>query len=178
MRHARPAYPFVLSSAILACCVSSAWADGGTVRTSVRKGIWQITAFTSPTPLRAGTIDVSVLVQDAKTGQFDPNIRVRVWAESRNEPRLAVTERATKEAATNKLLFAAVFELPEPGWWNFRIEIDGHGESEAVAFELEAGEPLPRWMSLTGWIAWPAVALLVFAVHQVLVRRKTAQTRL
>ncbi|MBA4186995.1 MAG: hypothetical protein C0467_03155 [Planctomycetaceae bacterium] len=177
MQNSGSAVPFILGGVLFLGLTQSAWADGGTVRTSVRKGNWQITVFTSPTPLRAGIIDVSVLVQDAKTGQPDHNVRVRVWGESQAEPKRLVTERATQEAATNKLLVAAVFELPEPGWWSFRVEIDGDGESETVAFELEAGEPLPRWVSFAGWIAWPTVAILVFALHQFLVRRKTARSR-
>jgi len=166
-----------MAGAALAGFAQPVRGDGGTVRVSVLKGGWQVTVFTSPTPLRAGMVDVSVLVQDAKSLRPDSDVRVRVWAESRNEPKLVATERATREAATNKLLLAAVFELPEPGRWNFRIEIDGPGESEDVAFELEVGEPLPRWMSLLGWIAWPAVVILLFAVHQVLVRRKKHRSK-
>jgi hypothetical protein len=37
---------------------------------------------------------------------------------------------------------------------------------------VEAAEPLPAWRSLWPWVAWPAVAVVLFSVHQVLVRRK------
>jgi len=168
----------LLVGLLFALSEEPARADGGTVRASVRKGPWQITVFTSPTPLRAGTIDVSVLVQNAATGQPDSSVRVWVRAESLTESSHRIAERATKENATNKLLVAAVFELPEPGGWHFRVTISSGDDSEEVAFDLEAGEPLPRWVSLAGWIAWPAVAILVFAVHQMLVRRKKARAAL
>ncbi len=44
---------------------SAVFGDGGAVRFSGQQGDWRITVFTSPTPLRAGPVDVSVLVQDA-----------------------------------------------------------------------------------------------------------------
>jgi len=47
-------------------------ADGGAVRLSERQGGYQITAFTSPTPFRAGPVDISVLVQDAATEKRRP----------------------------------------------------------------------------------------------------------
>ncbi|MCE9564825.1 MAG: hypothetical protein K8U57_22555 [Planctomycetes bacterium] len=168
----------LLVGLLLTLSVEPARADGGTVRASVRKGPWQITVFTSPTPLRAGAIDVSVLVQNAATGQPDSSVRVWVRAEPLNESTRRIAERATKENATNKLLLAAVFELSEPGWWHFRVTIYHGDDTEEVAFDLEAGEPLPRWMSLAGWIAWPVGVILVFAVHQRLVRRKNARRRL
>ena len=43
-------------------------ADGGSMRSVRKKGGYQITVFTAPTPFRAGPVDISVLVQDASTG--------------------------------------------------------------------------------------------------------------
>ncbi len=57
----------ILSSVILHPS-SLARADGGAVRLRQRSGGYQIAVFTEPTPLRAGPVDVSVLVQDAETG--------------------------------------------------------------------------------------------------------------
>ena len=58
----------VIISVIAAIAPAAAEADGGTVRHSERRGDRSITVFTSPTPLRAGLVDVSVLVLDANTG--------------------------------------------------------------------------------------------------------------
>ncbi|WP_439626310.1 hypothetical protein [Gemmata sp.] len=170
MRQPGTAIPLILSALLLSA--AGARADGGTVRVSEPRGRWQVTVFTSPTPLRAGPIDVSVLVQDARTTRPDPSVRVTVTATSRTTPPVVVTEPATAEAATNKLLVAAVFDLPEGGWWDFRVEVSGVGETHAVTFEAEAAEPLPEWLALAAWVAWPAAAVLVFAAHQLLVRRK------
>lgn len=172
-RSARIVVVFVLVHVLAA--PRPAFADGGTVRASVRAGNWQVTVFTSPTPPRAGSIDVSVLVQDAN-GQPDPAARVVVRASPRGEPNRVIEQPATREAATNKLFVAAVLALPESGWWEFRVRVGGGGGAVEVPFALEVGEPPPRWLSLAGWLAWPAVAVLLFAVHRVLVRWKEGRS--
>ncbi len=50
---------------VLGAATSVAWADGGAVRFLERRGDRLVTVFTSPTPLRAGPVDVSVLLQRA-----------------------------------------------------------------------------------------------------------------
>src|SRR5438477_6056515 len=78
-------------------------ADGGTVRLSQRAGGYHITVFTEPTPFRAGSVDVSVLVQDAVTRQALPQVQVTVWAAPPGRRSAAMSYPATTEAATNKL---------------------------------------------------------------------------
>src|SRR5258708_3068136 len=97
---------------------SPLWADGGAVRLSQREGNYQITVLTAPTPLRAGPIDISVLVQNAVNNRLVLEGRVAVTATPRDHPARAVCRRATAEAATNKLFRAAEFELSEAGWWD------------------------------------------------------------
>ena len=148
-------------------------ADGGTVRLSQRARSYQVTVFTAPTPFRAGPVDVSVLVQDAGTGQVVPQAQVTVWVGQSARSRPAVAYPATTEAATNKLLHAALFDLAEPGWWELEIEVQGPRGSARVRCEVEAAEPWPRWLAFWPWISWPALAILLFGVHQLLVRTKS-----
>ena len=79
---------------------------------------------------------------------------------------------ATTEAATNKLFHAAVFELPEPGWWDVEVAVEGPHGPALVRFEVEAAEPPPRWLELWPWFTWPALVVALFGLHQVLVRRR------
>ena len=96
------------------------------MRLSGKKGGYQITVFTAPTPFRAGPVDISVLVQDASTG--DPLTQVRVTVRMTKPGGLALEYPATTEAATNKLFHAAQFELPEPGRWEMQVQVEGlHG---------------------------------------------------
>src|SRR5262249_8102949 len=133
---------------------------------------YRITVFTEPTPFRAGPVDVSVLVQDARTGQPVKEARVTVRAALRGRPGEAAVHPATVEAATNKLFRAACFEVPEPGWWEIEVAVEGERGPAQVSFEVEAAEPLPRWLSLWPWLGWPVLAIVLFAVHQVLVWRQ------
>jgi hypothetical protein len=151
--------------------LGSLHADGGALRLSERRGDYRISVFTSPTPPRAGPVDISVLVQDAATGEPVPEARITVRAMPRDRPESAIHQRATTEAATNKLFQAAVFDLPEPGWWDVSITVEGIREPIEVHFEMEAGAALPRMWEMLPWIAWPALVILLFCVHKWLVRR-------
>src|SRR5262245_59336548 len=86
--------------------VSLAWADGGTLRLSEHKGDYRITVFTSPTAMRAGPVDVSVLVQDATTGELTPGVRVIITVGCRDSSHVVFHGPATTEAATNKLYYS------------------------------------------------------------------------
>jgi hypothetical protein len=146
-----------------------ALADGGLMRWSEAKGSSRITVFTAPTPFRVGAVDISVLVQDASTG--DPLTPVKVTVRMTKPGGLALEYPATTEAATNKLFRAAQFELPEPGRWALEVEVQGSHGVAVIGGELDAAEPLPRWRELWPWITWPALVIALFAIHQFLTRR-------
>jgi hypothetical protein len=147
-------------------------ADGGVVRLRDQAGAYQVTVFTAPTPFRAGPVDISVLVLDADTGEYMPQARVTVRLTARGSSDVREYP-ATTAAATNKLFQAAVFELPEPGWWDVEVVVEGPYGPVFLHFEVKADEPLPRWLELWPWFAWPAVVVAFFCLHQVLVRRAT-----
>ena len=44
-----------------------------------------------------------------------------------------------------------------------------------IGGELEAAEPLPRWQEMGPWIGWPALAIVLFGIHQVLERRRSGK---
>jgi hypothetical protein len=146
-------------------------ADGGALRVCERAGGYQIAVFTSPTPFRAGPADVSVLVQDTATGECVPDARVSVRLTAAGAGQV-LEYPATAEAATNKLFRAAVFQLPEPGWWDVEVAIEGPHGPALIRFGVQAGEPPPRWLDLWPWFAWPALAVALFALHRALVRRR------
>src|SRR5437868_14526508 len=104
-------------------------ADAGAVRVSQRYGNRQITVFTDPTPLRAGPVDVSILVQDTTTGGaiLDDAITINVAPLGRSST--ATHHRATNAAANNKLFQAAQFDLPRAGQWEFTVDVQGSHET-------------------------------------------------
>jgi hypothetical protein len=146
--------------------------DGGTVRLSRGEGPYRISVFTGPTPFRAGSVDISVLIQDAQTGAVIPEARAAIWLTRCNHLGEPMHQSATSAAATNKLLKAALFELPAPGCWTVLVMIEGEQGSARVRFEAEAAERAEEWPAIWPWIGWPAPVILLFSIHQMLVLRK------
>jgi hypothetical protein len=167
---------WLLLSSLIPHPSSLARADGGTVRLRAQVGSYQVTVFTSPTPFRAGPVDVSVLVQDAANGECVPEARVSVRLTARGTGDV-LEYPATAEAATNKLFHAAVFQLPELGWWDVEVAIEGPHGPALLRFEVQADGPLPRWLELWPWFTWPALAVAFFGLHQRLVRRRRPRSR-
>ena len=161
---------FLLSS-LIPHPSSLARADGGAVRLCERAGDYQLAVFTLPTPFRAGPVDVSVLVQDAATGECMTPARVTLQLTARGSGQV-LEYPATSGAASNKLFHEAVFELPEAGWWDVEVSVDGpHGQARA-RFDVEAGAAPPRWQELWPWFGWPVFAVALFGLHRVLARRQ------
>jgi hypothetical protein len=175
MRLPRPGrFPLrLLPVSVLFLLPSLAAADGGTVRLSEQKGNYRVTVFTAPALVRAGPVDVSVLVQDATTGEPVSDVAVTIEATRLGPPAVTSHHRATTEAATNKLYHAATFDLPEPGQYALTISVAGALGEAQVHFELEAADHMPPCLTLWLWVSWPALVILVFGIHQILIRRKS-----
>ena len=151
-------------------------ADGGSLRLRERAGGYQIAVFTSPTPFRAGPVDISVLVQDAATGECLPDARVTVRLTARATGDV-LEYPATTEMATNRLFHATEFQLPEPGWWDVAVAVaEPHGPA-LVRFEIQAAEPLPRWLDLWPWFGWPALAVALFGIQRILAGKRLKRGR-
>jgi hypothetical protein len=163
--------PLFLSAYLL--LPSQAAADGGTLRLSEQKDGYRIAVFTTPTPLRAGPVDISVLVQDAATGEPEPGAQVSITAQKLDGHGGEICHPATTAAATNKLYYAATFDLLDPGWYSVKMSIIGTRGATDAGFEVEAAEPLPPVLSELPWVGWPLLAVSLFAIHQVLVRWKS-----
>jgi hypothetical protein len=149
--------------------VAAVRGDGGTLRHWERQGSYEIAVFTSPSPFVTGPVDISVLVLDSTSGEPVRNAKVSVQVEPVGRSDGAVIHPATTETATNKLLRAAVFELPEPGLWVVDVTIDEMKENTRVRFRLEAGHSPPHWIALWPWVCWPAPVILLYGIHQFLV---------
>src|SRR6266478_1753293 len=100
---------------VAALLAFSSWAqaDGGFVELHQEVGPFVVTVFSAPGPLRAGPVDITVLVQDRASGQplLDGEVLVRL----KKEGATTLVERAMREVAQNKLLYSALINLPEAG---------------------------------------------------------------
>jgi len=149
--------------------------DGGLLRLCQQCGPYQVTVFTSPTPLRAGPVDFSVLVQDAATSAVVSDAKVVFRMTPAGEAGAAVDHVATTAAATNKLLKAAQFELPSAGTWQVEVLVDGPLGRARTQFPVEVSGPMPRWLEMAPWIALPLVPIALFALREAVARGKRRQ---
>lgn len=150
-----------------------AHADGGTLRLWERQGSYEIAVFTTPNRIIAGPVDISVLLLDSPSGEPVPDATINIELARPGQPGETFRHPATRGAATNKLLYAALFDIPEPGTWVVNVGIESASETARVRFNLEAGESAPQWINLWPWVCWPLPVILLYAIHQRLVWRKT-----
>jgi hypothetical protein len=145
--HRRGRVPFAAVLAFLAVPLLAAFplardalANGGTVRISrAAVGPYLVSVFTSPTPLRTGEVDVSVLVQDQER-ETVLDVPVRVEAVPLEADVAPLRHEATREQATNKLFKAAKFPVPREGSWEFRVHVGG-AEGGAISFRATLSNP-------------------------------------
>jgi hypothetical protein len=165
---ARPIIGFLIPLSFVLCTSSFARAHQGAVRLCERAGDYQLAVFTLPTPFRAGPVDVSVLVQDAVTGESVTQARVTLRLTARVSGQV-LEQPATNGPSGNRLFREAAFELPEAGWWDVEVSVDGPRGPACARFPIEAGEAPPRWLDLWPWFGWPALAVVLFGLHRALV---------
>lgn len=113
-------------------------ANGGTLLVAqAPAGPYAVSVFTSPSPLRTGKVDVSVLVQRADADELVQDARVLVTAEELEHFGAAVEAPATQAQATNKLYYAAELDLPREGRWRFRVQVAGAAGEGMTGFEAD-----------------------------------------
>lgn len=160
-----------LVALLLGAC-GTAWGDGGTVQVSVAEEGYRVTIMTSPSPLRAGPVDVSVLVQDEGSGATVVDARCEIEL---RQPERSIRAVASREAATNKLFQSAQLELPAAGGWTLEARVIVGNKRIVASTEITAAGPLPAVNELWVWIGWPAVAVGLFVMHRALVEQRVGK---
>jgi hypothetical protein len=151
------------------------WADGGTVRARTAAGPFTVTVFTAPQPPAVGPVDVSVLVQDAGGAPvLDAEVRVRLTGP---DGAADVSQNATRTAATNKLLYAAVADVPATGTWALAVDVRRGDDHGSVAAIVPVGPAAPPLRALWAYLALPPAGMLIFALHQSLAKRRRGVDR-
>lgn len=169
--------------ALLLAFATFAFADGGGVLTQEIVGPYRVTLFGSPLPLRAGPADLSVMLQDARTGEAVLDRAVTIKVDAAAEPGSAAwvppccsmktdagTVAATHAAAQNKLLYAANVLLPASGRHDVTIRV-GDGE-EFLRTRVDVAAPLAPPATYWAFLAFPPLAIVGFALNQRIRRRK------
>jgi hypothetical protein len=152
--------------------------DGGVVRAHVDRGALTITLFTSPTPLRVGDADVSVLVQDRASHAVLLDATVVVHLTPLDTGTAPLDVELGRETATNQLLQAATLRLPAPGRFRLAAMVRRAGEEAEVTAEVEVAPSLPPLLALWPYLALPPVVVGIFLVQQWLRRRSSGTARI
>jgi hypothetical protein len=151
--------------------IIEAHADGGAVQFAKSAGPFVITVFTTPSPLRAGPVDISLMIQSRDSQQ--PVLDCQAFVQLRKEGAMNIRSEATHEAAQNKLLYAAPVNIPEPGLWELEVAIQRGDDSINVAGEITVASSNPVLLVYWRSLALPPLLISLFALNQWLKRRST-----
>ncbi len=186
-----------IATALVASFVSpDAKGDGGIIRLQQTQGPFSVTVFSSPEAAAGGLADLSVLIQGRESGkvildadvsltlsppagqivkQSDPFCGPPTGAMHLPEVASNVASvRATREQASNKLLYAARVELNAPGNWKLRLLVSRGSDTARfdclLPVTLSSGELAGLWP----YLSLPPLVVALFAVNQWL-RRQSLQ---
>jgi hypothetical protein len=164
-------HPKLLLVAGMILAQAIALADGGIVQFRKEAGPLVITVFTSPAPLSAGSVDISLLLQNHNGLEpvLDANVSMRLRADASSAE---VQAQATREQAQNKLLYAAPVTLAEPGKWQFAVTILRNGERTDATGTIDVAPAPEVAASYWSYIVFPPLMIMAFAVRERLIRRK------
>ncbi|MCX2727625.1 hypothetical protein OO015_08970 [Thermomicrobium sp. 4228-Ro] len=163
MRHISLLMIATVLGTLLLATHSTVDANGGQVRIANQPvGPYEVTVFTSPVPLRTGTIDVSVLLQRADTKEIVDGAEL-VLSVAPVGGGTSLRYPVTRDQATNKLYYAAEFSIDQPGEYLFQLEIqapEGAGSVTFTATVERAGTGFWRSWWFWGLVGVAAVIFL------------------
>jgi len=154
----------------LACMarISPAHADGGVAQFTKHAGPFVVTVFTTPSPLRAGPVDVSVMIQSSETGE--PVLDCAALIQLYKEGAASIQSAATHYAAQNKLFYAALLKVPESGLWQVDVSIKHAGDSIDVAGVIIVAPSNPALLVYWRNLALQTLFIALFVLNQWLKR--------
>jgi hypothetical protein len=164
--------------AALSCLATIIFADGGTLQFHKEAGPFDVTLFSSPTPLRAGRADLSVMVQKTadRSSVQDAKVMLRLKKSERGNVEEVIAP-ATQANATNKLLYAANVNLPSAGTWRVEVEVSANGVAASASGELTVLPPQAPAATYWGYFALVPFVILLFVFNRWLKRTRTLHPR-
>jgi len=175
-------------AAFLVWCLSATalLADGGVLIGQETSGDMTVSVFAAPTPLRAGPVDVSVLLQREGVPLTDGTMKVHIRKDTTDETpsgpgwvppccRMTFPPEMPMPIghSANRLLYGNWISLPESGRWllDFAWEVDG--QAHEIQVELEVAPPMPPALAYWPYLFFPVGASAVFGLNLLARRRRT-----
>jgi hypothetical protein len=163
-----------LLAAIVIMAQATAFADGGTVQFRKEAGDLVITLFTAPAPLSVGPVDISLLLQNRN--ELDPVLDADVFLTLREDVSgIEFEARPTRAKSTNKLLYAVPVMFAKPGKWRIAVRVTKHGTTNDAEGILIVAPAPDRPTRYAGYLAFPPLMILLFAVREGLIRRRKSK---
>src|SRR5215467_6552917 len=100
--------------------------DGGVLQFTRSAGSFIITVFTTPSPLRAGPVDISLMIQSSENQE--PVLDCVASVQLRKEGSSSIGSEATHQVSQNKLFYGAPLNITESGVWELEVTI-WHGDA-------------------------------------------------
>jgi len=164
---------------ILLLCPLVALADGGAVIGRSETPELTATLFALPSPLRAGPADLSLLLQ--KPGSNDPVLDATVqmaWFASDGDATQAkwlppcctmesakIWQPATTGNSKNKFLYGAMVPIKTSGPSVLTVRIQYQGKQQDFSVKVNALAPYSPVATYWPWLAFPPVAVGLFALR-------------
>lgn len=164
--------------------IASSFADGGVVLARQVVNGFDLTVFASPSPLRAGPVDVSVLVQNPENGGavLDADVAVAWSSKSSASPdwlppcctmddgRAAIP--ATRGHSQNQFLYSAIVPIRSAGPSELVLHVNVGGKKALLSCDVKVLPPQAPAQAYWPLLALPPFVVAGFTLHQRLSRRR------
>ncbi|MFV0415560.1 MAG: hypothetical protein ACK5NG_04255 [Chthoniobacterales bacterium] len=152
--------------------ISGVYADGGLLVAKRQGELYDVSLFVGPSPLRAGPLEVSILLKERgrKEVLSDAKVFVKFRYLSSEEdekkegwkPLCCRIEQVnelelSREHAANRLLYGGWVSLEKSGLWQIELEVDGVSGREKFILPVELASPSSPIFSY-----WPFLMFPVF----------------
>jgi hypothetical protein len=163
---------------VLALAPLLLFADGGSLVLRKQVGPLTISIFSAPQPLRVGSADLSVMVQQTNDRSTILDARVEINLIKPGADDISnISVAATHANSTNKLLYTALVTLPSPGVWRVVAEIKSEKGSGQVEGEINVLEQQPAIISYWADFALVPLIVLLFIINRWLKTNRIKKAR-
>ena len=166
----------------------SCLADGGVVLARQVVNGLDLTVFAFPAPLRAGPVDISVLVQDPNSGRaiLDAEVAVAWSSTSSDSPDWMppccsmddgrATIPATRGHSQNQFLYSSIVPIRNAGSSELAVQVEAEGRKALLSCDVQVQPPQPPVQAYWPFLALPPFAIAGFALHQRLSRKQNRKS--
>jgi len=168
---------------LCASCVL-ARADGGSVQLQSAAGPFQVTVFSDPGVIRAGLVDLSVLVQASPRGGpvldadvtlgLSPLDNTRAGQQPAWAPPACINDldpqltriRANASQGPNRLMYSSLVRIPAQGRWQLSVWVRTNSNTGMARAVLNVEPAAAPWVNYWHLFAFPPAVVIGFWLRE------------